>query len=109
MKATLVSKKPETSDVTTYQFQTEQPVQWTGKPIGIMGASDGQFGTQTAQFDLRRILTHTGAMIMPQPQVYVAKAQEKLNQGKFDEATIKVVGRYMQALAKWTERNAQDK
>lgn len=82
---------------------------WTGKPIGIMGASDGQFGTQTAQFDLRRILTHTGAMIMPQPQVYVAKAQEKLNQGKFDEATIKVVGRYMQALAKWTERNAQDK
>ena len=28
MKATLVNKKPETSDVTTYQFQTEQPVQW---------------------------------------------------------------------------------
>ncbi len=81
---------------------------WAGKPVGIMGASNGQFGTITAQFDLRRILTHTSCLIMPQPQVYVARAQDKLSQqGTFDATTTKVVNRYMKALVEWVELNRQ--
>lgn len=76
---------------------------WSGKPVGIIGASDGQFGTITAQFELRRILTHTNCQIMTQPQVYVARVQDKLENGTFDATTTKVVSRYMNAFTDWVE------
>ncbi len=77
---------------------------WAGKPVGIMGASPGQFGTITAQFDLRRILAHTGSLVMPQPQVLVTMVENKLTDGQLDEATAKVVKKYMQALTDWIDR-----
>ncbi len=77
---------------------------WKGKPVGIMGASDGQFGTIHSQFEVRKVMTHTSSLVMPQPQVLVTKAPEKLKDGKFDEMTEKVVGKYMAALAEWVKK-----
>ena len=80
---------------------------WTNKPVGIMGASTGQFGTITAQFDLRRILTHVQCQIMPQPQVYVAKVEDKLDNDTFEPKTVKAVTRFMDAYIEWVRQHSQ--
>lgn len=48
----------------------QQPLQ--GKPVAIMGASTGNFGTLQAQLHLRQILTHIGALPLGKPEVLVA-------------------------------------
>ena len=78
---------------------------WTKKPVGIIGASDGQFGTINAQFDLRKVFTHTNSLIMPQPQVLLTNAPKKIIDGRFDEKTIQVVRRFMQAWHEWVEKH----
>jgi chromate reductase len=77
---------------------------WTGKPVGIIGASNGQFATIQAQYDLRKVLTHAGVLVMPQPQVLVAKAQTKLVDGQWDDKTQQKVAEFMAALATWVGR-----
>ena len=45
-----------------------------GKPVAIMGASTGNFGTVRSQLQLRQILTHLGALTLAKPEVLVARA-----------------------------------
>src|SRR5205085_10923177 len=45
-----------------------------GKPVGIMGASGGRWGTRLAQANLRQVLTATESLVMPQPGIFVAEA-----------------------------------
>jgi chromate reductase, NAD(P)H dehydrogenase (quinone) len=47
-----------------------------GKPVAIMGATSGPWGTRLAQAALRHTLTACGALVMPQPQLYVRHAGE---------------------------------
>lgn len=47
-----------------------------GKPAAIMGATSGPWGTRLAQAALRHTLTACGALVMPQPQLYVRGARE---------------------------------
>jgi len=47
-----------------------------GKPVAIMGASTGNFGTLRAQLHLRQILTHVGALPLGKPEVLVARAEQ---------------------------------
>ena len=74
---------------------------WSGKPVGIMGASNGQFGTIHAQYDLRKILTHTECLIMPQPQFLISQVQDKIIEGGFEPDTQKRIKKYLQALSDW--------
>ncbi len=50
-----------------------------GKPVAIMGATSGPWGTRYAQKELRHALTAAGAMVMPQPMLFVANGE-----GSFD-------------------------
>jgi chromate reductase, NAD(P)H dehydrogenase (quinone) len=45
-----------------------------GKPIAIMGASGGRWGTRLAQANLRQVLTATESLVMPQPAIFVAES-----------------------------------
>ncbi|WP_198683249.1 NADPH-dependent FMN reductase [Peristeroidobacter agariperforans] len=45
-----------------------------GKPTAILGASAGPWGTRLAQASLRHTLAACGAIVMPQPQMYVREA-----------------------------------
>lgn len=47
-----------------------------GKPVAIMGASTGNFGTLRAQLHLRQVLTHVGALPLGKPEVLVARAEQ---------------------------------
>lgn len=79
---------------------------FAGKPVAIMGASTGVFGTARAQMILRQVLTHIGALVMPKPEVMVAKAQEAFDeQGRLvNETTRGFLRDLLVALADWTRR-----
>jgi chromate reductase len=45
-----------------------------GKPVAIMGASPGRWGTRLAQAALRQVLAATEAVVMPAPMLFVRDA-----------------------------------
>ena len=79
-----------------------------GKPVAIMGASTGNFGTLRAQLHLRQILTHVGALTLAKPEVLVAKAEQAFDtQGNLvDEAARGFLRDLLAALAVWTQKVA---
>jgi len=81
---------------------------FNGKPVGIIGASTGNFGTLRAQLHLRQILTHVGALTLAKPEVLVARAREAFNADGdlVDETARSFLRDLMAALAEWTQRVA---
>ncbi|HEY0799853.1 MAG TPA: NAD(P)H-dependent oxidoreductase, partial [Steroidobacteraceae bacterium] len=47
-----------------------------GKPVAVIGATTGSWGTRLAQTALRQVLTATGALVMPRPMMFVANVNE---------------------------------
>jgi chromate reductase len=45
-----------------------------GKPVAVMGATSGTWGTRLAQHALRQTLAAVGARVMPEPALYVRGA-----------------------------------
>lgn len=79
---------------------------FSGKPVAIMGASTGIFGTARAQVQLRQVLTHLGALVLSKPEVMVPKAQEVFDEnGRLtNETTRGFLKDLLRALADWTRR-----
>lgn len=79
---------------------------FAGKPVAVMGASPGAVGTARAQQHLRLVLASNGALVLPGPEVLVARCREKFDQsGKLaDEATRKFAGQLLEALAQAARR-----
>jgi chromate reductase len=77
-----------------------------GKPVALMGASTGSFGTVRAQMHLRQVCVFTNMLALTRPQVLVARAREKFDQqGRLtDETSIGYVRELLQALLEWTLR-----
>ena len=74
-----------------------------GKPVGILGATTGASGTARAQMHLRTILVNLNAIVMPQPAVLVARANEKFDAaGRLtDEDVAKHLLAFLDAFARW--------
>ena len=82
----------------------DQPFE--GKPVAMMGASGGLFGTARAQNHLRQMLVFLNAHPINKPQVMIGQAA-----GKFDEAgnltdepTRQHIRSLLESLAAWTQR-----
>jgi len=77
-----------------------------GKPVALMGASTGSFGTVRAQMHLRQVCVFTNMLALTRPQVLVARAREKFDQqGRLtDETSIGFLQELLQALIEWTIR-----
>jgi len=77
-----------------------------GKPVAIMGASTGLYGTVRAQLHLRQVLASVDAYVLNRPQVLVARAQDKFDaEGRLiDEPTRALVWNLLTALRDWTLR-----
>lgn len=82
----------------------QQPL--NGKPVAIMGASTGNFGTLRAQLHLRQILTHIGALPLGKPEVLVPRAEQAFdaNGNLVDTAACGFLRDLLVALGRWTER-----
>jgi chromate reductase len=73
------------------------------KPIAIMGASGGRWGTRLAQANLRQVLTATESLVMPQPAIFIAEAGKFFNEtGTLtNEQTQKQLSRFLVAFCQW--------
>jgi chromate reductase len=82
----------------------QQP--FDGKPVAIMGASGGLFGTARAQYHLRQMLVFLNAFPVNKPEVMIGQAQNKFDQAGnlTDEPTREFIRKLLASLVAWTER-----
>lgn len=78
------------------------------KPLGILGASAGSWGTRLAQASLRQVLHTCGTLVMPAPSVFVANAAARFDaDGRLTDAvTAQSLQRFVLAFGQWIERLA---
>src|SRR5215469_18893835 len=82
----------------------DQP--FAGKPVAMMGASMGGFGTGRAQYHLRQTCVYLDMVPLNKPEVMIPQAHDKFDaQGHLkDAASLKFIQDLMVALAAWTRR-----
>ena len=82
---------------------------WNGKPVAVMGASVGTFGTGRAQYHLRQMFVFLNMYAVNQPEVMVANAHKHFDeQGKLtDETAKKLIRQLLEELMNWTRRLQQ--
>ncbi len=78
----------------------------TGKPVALMGASPSQIGTARAQLHLRQLLGHVRALVLPPPELLIARAHERFDSKLqlTDESTRKVLGDLLVRFSRWIAR-----
>ncbi len=76
---------------------------WERKPAGIISASDGPRGGARAQLHLRQIMVDLDMHPINNPQLYVARAQDKLDSDLklTDEKTRETLRKLLAALVEW--------
>ncbi|MHB1058924.1 MAG: NADPH-dependent FMN reductase [Rhodanobacter sp.] len=77
-----------------------------GKPVAVLGASSGPWGTRLAQASLRQVLHTCGALVMPTPTLFVANAASRFDAGGSlaDPAIAQSLQDFMLAFERWMER-----
>ncbi len=82
----------------------EEPL--AGKPVAIMGASTGRWGTRLAQAALRQTLAATEALVMPAPMLFVRDAAQVFDNhgGLHDAATGEALQILLLAFSSWIAR-----
>jgi chromate reductase len=73
------------------------------KPVAVIGASSGRWGTRLAQAALRQVLNATESLVMPQPMLFVSEAAPLFDAGGHlvDEATRRRLAAVLAALDAW--------
>jgi chromate reductase len=76
-----------------------------GKPVAILGASTGRWGTRLAQAALRQTLTATEAHVMPAPMLFVRDAEHVFDgDGTLcDVGTSQALHAFLSAFSSWIE------
>jgi chromate reductase len=83
------------------------------KPVAVLGATAGLWGTRLAQATLRHTLGAMGAYVMPQPSVFVARADTLFDaQGRLIDGDLRErLDAFAQSFAEWIDafaaRNAR--
>ena len=78
------------------------------RPVAVLGASSGPWGTRLAQASLRQVLHTCSALVMPAPTLFVANAASRFDpDGTLtDFTTIQSLQNFMLAFERWMERMA---
>jgi chromate reductase len=76
------------------------------KPIALMGAATGGFGTVRGQLHLRQVLASTRSYVMVEPAIYVSNAAQKFDaDGNLtDDPAREAVRGLVAALVDWSRR-----
>lgn len=80
-----------------------------GKPVGVLGATAGKWGTRLAQAGLRQPLVACGAHVMPEPAIYVGNAESALGEhGQLlDEQLRQSLEAFMASFERWMTTGAR--
>lgn len=83
-----------------------KPTPFTHMPCAVLSASPGPLGGGRVQYDLRRSLSFVHALIMLQPEVFIAHAPAKFDEnGHFtDEVGRQIIAQQMIAFHEWIVR-----
>jgi chromate reductase len=78
------------------------------KPVAVLGASSGPWGTRLAQASLRQVLHTCGALVMPSPTLFVANAASRFDAHRTltDLATVQSLQDFVLAFEQWIARLA---
>lgn len=75
---------------------------FSGKPVGLLSASNGIFGGVRGQAQLRYTMFAVNAHVMNRPEIYVTSAAQKFeNNILIDEKTKELLEKYVAALIDW--------
>jgi chromate reductase len=76
-----------------------------GKPVAVVGATAGRWGTRLAQSAVRHVLAATGARVLPAPQLYAAGAAALFDEAGrlIDDTTRRQLGAVLAAFAEWID------
>lgn len=87
-----------------------RPSVFAGKPVALMGATAGPWGTRHAQAGLRHVLTATGAYVMPAPQLYIRHGGEVFDaEGTLvDPGTAASLGELLDSFGRWIHNFKSD-
>jgi len=82
-----------------------------GKPIAVVGASSGRWGTRLAQAALRQVLFATESLLMPKPALFVREAEDLFNEAGqlVDQPTRYGLETLLTAFATWIDIVAADR
>jgi len=82
----------------------EEPL--AGKPVAIIGATRGRWGTRLAQSALRQVLYSTESLVLPSPALFLANASNAFDEdGRLvDEQARRNLGALLSAFQQWIER-----
>ena len=74
-----------------------------GKPVALLGATRGNWGTVRAQAQLRQSLSSIGALDMKKPEIMVPHAASKFDAAGHlsDEDVLRRLGLFMEAFRRW--------
>lgn len=77
-----------------------------GKPVAVIGATSGPWGTRLAQSSLRQVLYATGSLVLPGPTLFAAGAPRLFDAtGRLiDPSTRAALADLMAAFARWIDR-----
>jgi chromate reductase len=83
---------------------------WAGKPVAVMGASVGVFGTARAQYHLRQMFVFLDMHAVNQPEVMIGSAHTRFDaEGNLtDETSQELIEKLLLNLVDWTNRLRQD-
>lgn len=73
------------------------------KPVAIVGATTGAWGTRLAQAQLRQALAATGSRTLPAPMLFVRHAADAFDgdAGRYDDATREKLRAVLDAFRDW--------
>lgn len=78
------------------------------KPVAVLGATVGPWGTRLAQAALRHTLAAMGARVMPQPMLFIAHADRSFDeQGRADDELRGRLENFAGSFARWIAFFAQ--
>lgn len=94
-----------TKNAVDWASRRPRPTPLDGKPAIVMGATPGWFATTRSQAQLRVSLAHTGAIVLPRPQLHIAGAGDKFADGRLvDAETRAYVARALEAFVAFAAR-----
>jgi chromate reductase, NAD(P)H dehydrogenase (quinone) len=74
-----------------------------GKPVGIIGATTGSWGTRLSQAALRQVLCATESLVLPAPALFVRNAATVFDEAGHltEESTRNLLRTLLQAFQQW--------
>ncbi|WP_026690148.1 NADPH-dependent FMN reductase [Alteribacter aurantiacus] len=75
------------------------------KPAMVIGASPSAVGTALSQVQIKQTLSACGAYVLPQPEVFIGTAHERIGDGRVtDEDTISILKDVNLKFSNWIKR-----